>query len=64
MGEAGSKMGMPLDDFTKQVMEGLNAGHDQIIIGAVGDAKIFDEIVDKRRTLFENLAKMIRGARA
>ncbi|KAE8443121.1 hypothetical protein EG329_002365 [Mollisiaceae sp. DMI_Dod_QoI] len=61
MGEGGAKFGMPIDEFTMEVMEGLNAGHDQIVIGAVLDPKAFNEIVDKRRALFEGLAKVMRG---
>ncbi|KAL4882670.1 hypothetical protein BJY04DRAFT_217163 [Aspergillus karnatakaensis] len=62
MGEdAGRKLGMPLDAFIEQTYEGLVAGKDEIIIGSIGPADIFNEIVTKRRTAFENLAKVMRG---
>ena len=54
-------MGMPVKEFTDAVFKGLLAGEDQIIIGSVGPAQIFNDIVDKRREAFENLSKMLRG---
>lgn len=59
--EAGRKMGMPLQQFTDQAYEGIVAGKDQIIIGSVGPAEVFNEIIDKRRVAFENLAGLMRG---
>ena len=53
-------MGMPLDAFTDVAYKGLVSGRDQIIIGAIGPADTFNEIIDKRRTAFENLAKTLR----
>lgn len=52
---------MPLDAFTDAAFKGLASGSDQIIIGAIGPADTFNEIIDMRRTAFENLAKMMRG---
>lgn len=64
MGEqAGRKLGMPLDAFTETAYQGLAEGKDQIIIGSIGPAETFNEIIDKRRTAFENLSKMMRGAK-
>ncbi|KUJ13967.1 oxidoreductase [Mollisia scopiformis] len=60
--ETGRKMGMPLEDFTKLVMDGFYAGHDQIVIGSILDPTTFNEIVNKRRTAFEKLAEIIRVA--
>ncbi|KAF8854991.1 oxidoreductase [Acephala macrosclerotiorum] len=60
MGDAGSRIGMPLDDFTSQVTQELIAGKDQIIVGLILDPTTFTEIVDKRRILFENVASMMR----
>ena len=57
----GRQLGMPLLQFTDQAYEGLASGRDQVIIGAVGPAETFHEIVNKRRTAFENLTKMRRG---
>jgi hypothetical protein len=59
--EAGRKLGMPLDKFTDAAYEGLVSGNDQIVIGAVGPAETFNEIIDKRRTAFTNLANMMRS---
>ena len=57
----GRKMGMPVDEFTDKAYKGLAAGKDQIVIGTIGPAETFNEIIDKRRTTFENLSKMMRG---
>ncbi|KAJ5152741.1 uncharacterized protein N7482_009219 [Penicillium canariense] len=61
MGERGRALGMPLDQFIDQAHEGLLAGKDQIIIGAIGPAETFNEIVDKRRAAFDGLAKIMRS---
>ena len=52
---------MPIGAFTDAAYKGLSSGSDQIIIGSIGPTDTFNEIVDKRRTAFENLAKMMRG---
>lgn len=59
--EAGRKLGMPLDAFTEEVYKALVAGRDQIVIGSVGPAEAFNDIIDKRRNAFTALAKMMRG---
>lgn len=59
--EAGRKLGMPLAAFTELAYKDMAAGLDQIVIGSVGPADIFNEIIDKRRAAFELLAKMMRG---
>lgn len=60
-GESGRQLGMPIKAFTDQAYEGLASGKDQVIIGAIGPADTFHEIVDKKRNAFENLSKMMRG---
>ena len=60
--ERGRQLGMPLDAFTDAAYKGLASGSDQVIIGSVGPADTFHDIIDKRRTAFENLSNMIRGA--
>jgi short-subunit dehydrogenase involved in D-alanine esterification of teichoic acids len=62
MGENGRSFGMPVDQFTDAAHRGLLEGKDQIVIGAVGPAETFNEIVDKRRDAFENFAKLMRSA--
>lgn len=59
--EAGRNLGMPLDAFTEEAYKALAEGHDQIVIGSVGPAETFNEIIDKRRSAFGGLAKMMRG---
>lgn len=55
-------MGMPSSEFAKLVMESFNAGQDEIIIGGVmNDLKTFNDIVSKRRIVFENLAGDDKG---
>ena len=61
MGDQGRQLGMPVDAFTDEAYKGLASGSDQVVIGSIGPADTFNEIVDKRRTAFENLAKMMRG---
>ena len=58
--EKGRKFGMPVETFTEVAYGGLVSGKDQIVIGAIGPAETFNEIIDKRRTTFEFLAKMMR----
>ncbi len=59
--ERGRQLGMPLEPFIDEAFKGLASGRDQIIIGSIGPAATFNEIIDKRRVAFENLAKMMRG---
>jgi hypothetical protein len=59
--EAGRNLGMPLEAFTDQAYQGLTEGRDQIIIGSIGPAEMFHEIIDKRRAAFSNLATFMRG---
>lgn len=59
--EKGRAMGMPVDKFVDETYNGLVSGRDQIVIGAIGPVDTFNEIIDKRRTAFENLAKAMRG---
>jgi hypothetical protein len=58
--EVGRNLGMPLDQFVTEAFQGLQSGLDQVIVGTIGPAEPFHDIVNKRRTLFENLAKMMR----
>jgi hypothetical protein len=52
---------MPVDQFTNEAHTGLVAGKDQIIVGTIGPAEVFNGIVDKRREAFENLAGVLRS---
>lgn len=60
--EIGRKVGMPLDAFVEEAYSGLAAGKDTTFVGAIGPKEMFDDIVEKRRTIFDSLAKMLRGA--
>lgn len=57
----GRQLGMPVQTFVDEVFKGLASGSDQVIVGSIGPADTFNEIVDKRRNAFQNLAKMMRG---
>lgn len=59
--EKGRAFGMPLDQFTDAAHKAFLEGKDQIIIGAIGPEDTFNEIVDKRRQGFENLAAHMRA---
>ncbi|ETI21995.1 hypothetical protein G647_06065 [Cladophialophora carrionii CBS 160.54] len=61
--DQGRQLGMPVDKFCDAAFDGLLSGSDQIVIGSVGPAHVFHDIVDKRREAFENLAKMMRERR-
>lgn len=60
--EVGRKVGMPVDVFIEEAYSGLAAGNDTVFVGAIGPKDMFNDIVDKRRTLFDSLAKMLRGS--
>ena len=57
----GRDFGMPVGAFTDAAFKGLASGSDQVVIGSIGPADTFNEIVSKRRTTFQNFAKMMRG---
>ena len=65
--EVGRKLGMPLDVFTEEAFKGVCSGNDQIIIGNLGPgagiipSAEFDALVNKRRSTFTSLAKLMRG---
>lgn len=59
--EIGRSLGMPLDKFCDEAYSGLASGKDQVVVGSIGPLDNFMDIVDKRRGLFEFLAKMIRS---
>ena len=57
----GRQLGMPVHAFVDEAYKGLVSGSDQVVIGSIGPADTFNEIIDKRRNAFQNLAKMMRG---
>ena len=65
--EDGRKVGMPLDAFTEEAFKALSSGNDQIIIGNIGPGvgiiprEEFNALVDKQRSTFTALAKLMRG---
>ncbi|KIX94494.1 uncharacterized protein Z520_09880 [Fonsecaea multimorphosa CBS 102226] len=59
--EKGRALGMPIDQFTEAAFEGLASGSNQIVIGTVGPAEIFNDIIAKRRALSQDLGKTLRG---
>ncbi len=67
MGDRGRSLGMPLDEFSDKAYEGMMAGKDHIIIGTVGPAgsggpaEMYLEVVEKRRSVFEWLSKIMLG---
>jgi hypothetical protein len=58
---------MPLDEFSEKTYQELMTGNDQIIIGTVGrpgpDGRTEDylDIVNRRRSVFEWLSKILKG---
>lgn len=60
-------MGMPLEEFSETAYQELNSGKDTIIIGTVGrpgpdgQAEMFQEVIEKRRKVFDWLSKIILG---
>ena len=63
MGSNGRKIGMPLDTFTDEAWNGLESGTDQVIVGSIGPADRFNDIVSKRRAAFEDLAKAFAASK-
>ena len=60
--EIGRQLGMPLAAFVDEAYAELASGKEQIFVGTVlVPAETFHEIVDNRVTLFNGLAKMMRG---
>jgi hypothetical protein len=59
--EKGQGMGMSLGQFINAAHQGLLAGKDQIVVGSVGSAEVFNDILGKRRSAFDELAKMMRS---
>lgn len=59
--ERGRQLGMPLNAFIDEAYKGLASGSDQVVVGSIGPADTFNDIIDKRRVAFENFAKMMRG---
>jgi hypothetical protein len=65
--EGGPKIGMPFDPFTEEAFRELCSGNDQIVIGNLGPGagiiprEEFNALVDKRRSTFTSLAKLMRG---
>ena len=57
----GRQLGMPLDEYVDGTYKGLVSGSDQVFVEAIGSPETFHEIVDKRRSTFENLSKWMRG---
>ncbi|RDW93870.1 oxidoreductase, short-chain dehydrogenase/reductase family [Aspergillus mulundensis] len=64
MGPHGAKIGMPLNQFIDEAFSGLQKGLDQVIVGSVMDKETFFDIVEKRRSMFEKLAAVMRGMHA
>ncbi|KAL4948759.1 short-chain dehydrogenase/oxidoreductase, partial [Aspergillus filifer] len=61
--EKGRSLGMPVDEFTDRVFEGLREGKDQIVVESIGHPETFNDILEKRREQFGNLARRIRGGK-
>ncbi|KAH8662964.1 short-chain dehydrogenase/oxidoreductase [Tricladium varicosporioides] len=61
--ETGRNMGMPIEKFIDQAYDGLKTGNPEVYIGTIGGSshEAFDEIVAKRTSAFDELAKLIRG---
>jgi short-subunit dehydrogenase involved in D-alanine esterification of teichoic acids len=61
MGPKGKQMGIPAEEFIDAAYNGLVSGSDQIVIGDIGGAARFNNIIDERRAVFEGLAKMTQS---
>lgn len=59
--ETGRKFGMPLDAFTEEAYKGLAAGNPTTFVGNIGPAEMFHDIVEKRMTIINMLAQVMRG---
>ncbi|KAL4787375.1 hypothetical protein BJX76DRAFT_318987 [Aspergillus varians] len=61
LGGKGAKIGIPLDQFIAEAFSGLQKGLDQVVVGPVHPQDVFLDILEKRRSAFENLAAMWRN---
>jgi len=61
MGPKGKQMGMPAEEFIDAAYNGLVSGSDQIVIGDIGGAARFNNIINERRAVFEGLAKIMQS---
>jgi hypothetical protein len=60
MGEKGATLGMPIDQFTNEAFEGLEAGKDTVVVGYIPPREVFFDILEKRRKTFEGLTDATR----
>lgn len=58
--ERGRAVGMPLEDFTNEAMDGLFSGKEQIYVGTIGDKNTFSKIVDTRLEAFDGFTKLLQ----
>lgn len=58
--ERGRALGMPLDEFTNEAMEGLFSGKDQIYVGSIGPKDKFSTIVDTRQEAFQGFTQLFQ----
>ena len=54
---------MPVDEFTNEAYKGLASGIDQVNVGAMGPPETFNDIVDKRKSIFDEYATRMRAMR-
>ena len=52
---SGRQLGIPVQALVDEAFKGLASGSDQVVIGSIGPAEAFNEIIDKRRSAFQNL---------
>ena len=59
IGPKGKQLGMPVEEFIDAAYNGLLSVSDQIVIGDIGGAARFNNIIGERRAAFEGLAKLM-----
>ncbi|KAJ5129338.1 Glucose/ribitol dehydrogenase [Penicillium bovifimosum] len=58
--EKGRSMGMPAEQYAEYAIQALQRGSDEVLGGSVQPIDNFQELVDKRRKLFNEFAPMLR----
>ncbi|KAL2171142.1 hypothetical protein VTG60DRAFT_3657 [Thermothelomyces hinnuleus] len=57
--EIGRKMGMPLQEFIDKAWEQLAAGSELVMVGPLVAQASFEDMVETRRTTFENISSVM-----
>ncbi|CAI7618185.1 unnamed protein product [Penicillium glandicola] len=58
--DKGRGMGMPVEQYAEDAYQALETGSDEILGGSVGPTEVFQDLADRRRKIFDEIAPMLR----